>query len=148
MWIDRAVRAYVCPRPRHPRATPRRGKTTLQEKQRTGSFLKICPFNRGPTANGPAGEPEQLLPDLGEVAGTAFPIMQRLGRSLKNKNSLKFHSLVAAHSVTSLLTVGRGPPAGRRGCWWGEGIADCGHLSRPCPSLHFRKGLALASTRG
>lgn len=59
----------------HPLATLQRRETTLQEKQRTEVFLKyvLLMSDRGPTADGQAGEPEQLLPDLGEVAWTAFP---------------------------------------------------------------------------
>lgn len=56
--------------------------------------------DRGPTASGQAGQREQLRPDLGEVAWRAFPFMQRFCRRLlKNKDFLKFHSLVAAPSV-------------------------------------------------
>lgn len=122
-----------------------RGVPGPNSHTRQGTFLKyvLLTSDRWPTAESPAGEPEQLLHYLGEVAWTAFPITQRFGRRpLKDKRPLKFHSLEAAHAVTSLPPPARrpGPPAGRRGCWWGRGSRLPGIPSLPLPPLWERPG--------
>lgn len=148
--MDRAVGAYVCPPPRPPTATPRKGKTPLHDKQRTESFLKIRPFNvsSGAAADGQAGEPEQLLPDLGEVAGDGFP-SREAARPQAQKQA------PSAVPFISPCPFGHQPPDRRpRATSGAQGLLVGGRdrgfwASLPSlPLLHFREGLALASTRG